>query len=166
MNNSRSRKRSLIFPTVVVLVLAIAVPLFATGCGAQTPDTAVRDFYRAIETHNWNAYLNSVLPDNVRRMTSTDMADQKKKFLANDFKYLGLKLKTTFDKNDKNKADVELTAGVVKGKNPTTGKEESTSIAEIKKTYGITPTLTTEKYKGTWYVNVPLASADRPAQTQ
>lgn len=166
MNYSGSRKRSLILPTVVVLVLAIAVPLFAIGCGAQTPEAAVREFYKAIETHNWNAYLNSVLPNNVRRMTETDIANQKKQFLANDFKYLGLKLKTILSKTDKDKAEVELTAGVIKGKNPSTGKEETTTIAEIKKNYGITPTINTQKYKGIWYVDVPLASADRPAQSQ
>jgi uncharacterized protein YchJ len=166
LSNPGPRTRSSILISVVVLIIALTVPFFATGCGAESPDAAVREFYKAIETHNWNAYLASVLPNNVRRMTQTDTADQKKKFLENDFKYIGLKLKTTFNKSDKDKAEVELTAGVIKGKNPTTGKEESTTIAEIKKTYGITPTINTEKYKGTWYVDVPLASADRPTQTQ
>jgi uncharacterized protein YchJ len=152
LSNPGPRTRSSILISVVVLIIALTVPFFATGCGAESPDAAVREFYKAIETHNWNAYLASVL--------------QKKKFLENDFKYIGLKLKTTFNKSDKDKAEVELTAGVIKGKNPTTGKEESTTIAEIKKTYGITPTINTEKYKGTWYVDVPLASADRPTQTQ
>ncbi|MHB8895983.1 MAG: nuclear transport factor 2 family protein [Candidatus Geothermincolia bacterium] len=152
--------------TVVVLALALSVPLLAAGCGAQTPEQAVRGFYKAIETHNWNAYLSSVLPDNVRRMTEVDMRKQKKEFLATDFTYKGLKLKTNYDPKNKNKADVELQAGVISGKNPTTGKTERTTIAEIKKNYGVTPAIGTQKFKGTWYVDVPLAAVDQPTQTQ
>jgi len=151
---------------VAVLALALAVPLLSAGCGVQTPNQAVRDFYNAIETHNWNAYLNSVLPDSVRRMTQVDVIKQKKEFLATDFTYKGLKLNTVYDRKDKNMADVELQAGIISGKNPTTGKTERTTVAEIKKNYGVTPSLATQKYKGSWYVDVPLATVDSKTQSQ
>jgi len=126
----------------------------------------VRNFYTSIQNRDWNGYLSSILPSNVRRATDADLVDQKKKFMANDYKYLGLKLKTTPDAKDPNKSAVELTSGVVKGKNPQTGQVESTTIAQIKKQYGVTPTLSTAKYKGRWYVDVPIAAADQPPQQQ
>lgn len=159
-------KRTARIATITVLALALALPMFTAGCGSQTPEQSVRDFYKAIETHNWNAYLGAVLPDNVRRMTEVDMQKQKKEFLATDFTYKGLVLKTKYDRKNKNKAEVQLEAGVISGKNPTTGKTERTTIAQIKKDYGVTPGIDTQKFKGTWYVDVPLAEADRPTQTQ
>lgn len=151
---------------MMLLILALGATTFAVGCGPQTPEQAVRNFYNAIESHNWNAYLGSVLPDNVRRMTEVDVQKQKKEFKSSEYKYTGLVLKTEYNKKDKDKADVKLEAGVVSGKNPATGKTERTTIAKIKKDYGVTPSIATEKYKGRWYVNVPLASADTKSLTQ
>lgn len=152
--------------TVLVLVSTMGLATLIAGCGAQSPEQAVREFYDAIESHNWNAYLGAVLPENVRRMTEVDMQKQKKEFNSTDFSYKGLVLKTEYDKKNKDKAEVKLEGGVISGKNPSTGKTERTTIAEIKKDYGVTPSIATENYKGRWYVDVPLAAADRPTQTQ
>ena len=146
--------------TVLAVALTLGLSMFAAGCGAQSPEQAVRDFYKAIETHDWNAYLGSVLPDNVRRMTEVDAQKQKKEFKSSDYSYKGLKLKTEYDRKDKDKADVKLMAGLVSGKNPSTGKIERTTIAKIKKDYGFTPSIETRRSKGRWYVVVPLASVD------
>lgn len=151
---------------IVITVIAVGVPVLLTGCGAQTPEAAVSNFYKSIESHNWNDYLNSVLPDNVRRATAEELRIQKEKFEDTEFKYVGLKFKTISDKKNKDKAEVELTGGAIKAKNPQTGKDETTTIAEIKKQYGVTPTLKAEKFKGEWYVDVPLAEADKPVQEQ
>ena len=148
----------------LVLAVAMAVSIAAAGCGAATPQDAVSNFYKAIEARNWNAYLGSILPDNVRRMTSDDALEAKKQFKAADFKYTGLKFKTIYNKKDKDKADVELTAGTITGTNPATKKKESTTIAEIKKSYNVTPAIQVRKYKGKWYVDVPMASADKQPQ--
>lgn len=152
--------------TVLAVALALGLSTFAAGCGAQTPEQAVRDFYKAIEEHDWNAYLGSVLPDNVRRMTEVDVQKQKEEFKASDYSYKGLKLKTEYDKKDKDKADVKLVAGLVSGKNPSTGEKERTTIAKIKKEYGFTPSIETRKSKGRWYVVVPLASVDSRSAIQ
>jgi len=140
----------------------LAVPFFTGGCGgASTPQQAVENFYKAVQDRNWNAYLSSILPDNVRRMTESDLQDTKKQFESSDYEYKDLKYKTIPDPKDKNKAKVELLSGTIIGTNPATNQKESTTIAEIKKNYNITPTLDVEKYKGNWYVNVPMASADK-----
>ncbi len=151
---------------VLLLAAAIAVPVAAGGCGASTPQDAVSNFYKAIEARNWNAYLGSILPDNVRRMTQSDMLEAKKQFQEADFKYTGLKFKTAYDKKDKDKADVELTEGTITGTNPATKKKESTTIAEIKKSYNVTPTIQVQRYRGNWFVAVPMASADKQQQQQ
>lgn len=146
----------------VAVGLFLAVPVLLGGCGgASSPEQAVRNFYDAIEARDWNAYLSSIYPENVRRMTQADMNDEEKKFKEADFKYSGLKFKTVYDKKNKSKAEVELTDGKITGTNPMTNEKETTTIAEIKKNYGITPTINTRKYKGQWYVDVPMASADR-----
>jgi hypothetical protein len=154
----------------VVFIIAVATALAATlavsGCGAPNPQTAVQNFYKAIENHDWNAYLSAVAPENVKRMTAQDRSSQKKKFESTGFKYEGVKYKAIIDKKNPDKASVELTDGVIKGKNQQTGQQEATTIAQIKKDYGITPALDTIKYKGRWYVDVPLASADQPTQQQ
>jgi len=151
---------------VAVLTAAVLLPLLLAGCGPQTPDAAVQNFYKVIQNHDWNGYLSSILPSNVRRATDADLVSQKKTFMGNDYKYTALKLKTVPDKKDPSKASVQLTSGVVTGKNPQTGQTESTTIAQIKKQYGVTPTLQALKYKGRWYVDVPLATADQPVQQQ
>lgn len=157
-------KRKTGLAIVVLLAAVLAVP-FAAGCGgASMPQQAVNDFYKAIEARNWNAYLNSILPDNVRRMTQSDSNAAKKQFDEADFKYTGLKYKTVYDKKDKDMAQVELTAGEITGTNPATGKKEVTTIEEIKKSYDITPTIGVQKHKGSWYVDVPMASADKQTQ--
>lgn len=146
---------------VVALALALLVPALTAGCGASTPQQAVDNFYKSIQARNWNAYIESVLPNNVRRMTQTDVQDEKKKFEQQNYTYEGLKYKTSYNKKDKNKAEVELTSGKISGTDPTTNQKQSTTIEEIKKSYNITPTISAVKYKGSWYVDVPMASADR-----
>jgi hypothetical protein len=151
----------------LLLLVAVLVVPFAAGCGgASSPEQAVNDFYEAIEAGDWNAYLNTVLPDNVRRMTQSDADDAKKQFEEADYKYSGLKYKTVYDSKNKEKADVELTAGKITGTNPSTSQKETTTIEEIKKTYDITPSITVQKYKGSWYVDVPMAAADKQSLQQ
>lgn len=138
----------------------MVIPVLLTGCGPSTPEAAVQDFYKAIDDGNWDAYLGSVLPENIRRMTEEDARNEKERFLAGDSTFEELKFKTVYDKKDKNKAEVELTEGKITGTNPMTGEKETTTIAEIKEQYEITPSLGVQKYKGRWYVVVPMASAD------
>jgi hypothetical protein len=164
LKSSLSTKTGL--AVLLLLVIAIVLPI-AAGCGgASSPEQAVNDFYEAIEAGDWNAYLNAVLPDNVRRMTSSDEQEQKKQFEEADFEYSGLKYKTIYDKKDKDTAQVQLVAGEITGTNPSTNQKETTTIEEIKKSYDITPSITVKKFKGSWYVDVPMASADRQTQQQ
>lgn len=152
-------------PAVLILMAAfLAVPFLAAGCGASTPEAAVEEFYGAIESRDWNAYLNSVLPENVRRMTQSDSIEEKQRFEEADYKYTGLKFKATYDKKNKDRAEVELTDGKISGTNPMTNETETTTIKEIKETYDITPSISVQKFKGSWYVVVPMASEDKQQQ--
>ena len=158
--NSVLKKKTVRAVSAIVLLMFLAVPLAASGCGAETPEAAVRDFYIAIEERNWNAYLSSILPENVRRMTEEDVQYEKERFEEGDFVYEDLELKTAFNEENDNEAEVELTSGKITGTNPMSGERETTTIAEIKEQYDITPKFNTRKHKGHWYVDVPLASAD------
>ncbi len=159
----RARRRLCV---MIAILLAVVLPVFAVGCGASTQQAAVGNYYKAITGHNWNAYLNSVLPENVRRMTSSDLQSAKKSFNENEVKYTGQKFKTIPDKSDKNKAAVEMTSGKVSYKDPNTGEKKSMTVEEIKRTYNVNATDKVVKYKGAWYVDVPMASVDMPTQQQ
>lgn len=155
--------------TVVVaicLVVAMGLPAIAlaVGQGASSPEKAVAEFYLSLEEGNWDGYLSSILPDNVRSMTQEDVIREKESFESSDFTYEDLEFKTVRNPENEDKAEVELTAGKIAGTNPMTGEEETTTIKEIKEEYDITPKLETARYKGSWYVDVPLAAADQPQQ--
>lgn len=150
---------------LAALSLALAMPFFAAGCGgASTPKQAVRDFYKAVEDGDWNAYLRTILPENVRRMTESDFQGTKEQFQESDYQYKNLSFKTILDKQHKDRAKVELTSGTIVGTNPMTNKKESTTIEEIKKSYDITPSINVKKFKGGWYVDIPMASAEKSAE--
>ena len=161
------KKRTVRAVSAIVLLMFLAVPLAASGCGSQTPEAAVGDFYDAIEEHNWNSYLSTILPENVRRMTEEDVQNEKERFDEGDFVYDDLEFKTVYNEENENEAEVELVSGKIIGTNPVSGERETTTIAEIKEQYDITPKFNTRKYKGHWYVDVPLASADmaEPSET-
>ena len=151
---------------VTVLLLAVVVPVLAAGCGASSPQAAVGNYYKAITDRNWNAFLNSILPVNVRRMTSSDLQTAKKSFKENEIKYSGQKFKTIPDNKDKNKAEVEMMAGTISFRDPSTGEKSSKTVEEIKRAYNVNATDKVVKYKGAWYVDVPMASADMAPQQQ
>lgn len=151
---------------VAMLVLALAVPVFLAGCGSQTPAAAVSAFYSSQQNRDLNAFLSSVLPTDVRRMTDADLAGVKKQIAANQIKSQGLRFKTILDKKDPNKATVEIVSGVLNVKDSATGQTQRITIADYKKQTGNYPAYQTEKYKGRWYLNVPLAAADQPVQQQ
>jgi hypothetical protein len=150
----------------LVLTIAMLVPVVACGCGASTPEAAVRNYYQAISDHDWNAYLNSILPSNVRRMTSSDIQSVKESFEGSEIKYSDLKFKTVMDKSDKDKAEVLMIAGKISFRNPNTGEKTTMTVAEIKRTYNINASDETARFKGAWYVDVPMASADTETQQQ
>lgn len=145
--------------TGLVLVVALALPMLLAGCGAQTPQQAVRDFYDARANGDWNAYLGTILPDRVRRMTPEDVSMQKESFEGGDFKYTDMKLEVVEKGNDK--AEVQLVGGKITSKNPMTNQEETWTIEEIKEMYNETPSLDTVKYKGRWYVDIPMSAEDQ-----
>ena len=150
---------------VFAVAFAVMLPLLLSGCGAQTPEAAVTNFYKAQSVGDLNALLASVLPENVRRMTDTDLVNVKKQVSTSQIKAQGLQFKTIPDKSDPNKADVQIVNGVLTAKDPSTGQTQRITIAQYKKQTGKYPSYATEKYKGSWYVNIPLASADQPTQS-
>lgn len=159
----KSRRAAL---TVAVLAIALTLPLLLAGCGPQTPEAAVQSFYSAQQNRDFNGLLSSVLPANVRRMTDADRAGVKKQVAQSQIKAQGLKFKTVPDKKGPDKATVDIVAGVLSVKDPATGQTQKITITDYKKQTGNYPSYPTEKYKGRWYVDIPLATADQPVQQQ
>ena len=148
----------------IALLIMIVIPVLACGCGASTPQAAAENYYEAVTSKNWNAYLNAILPENVRRMTSADIQSAKESFKESEVKYTDLKFKTIPDKKDENKAEVKMIAGTVSFRNPNTGEKSTMTVEQIKRTYNVNATDKLVRFKGRWYVDVPMASADMTTQ--
>ena len=185
LRNIRKYSARPLAAVVVAVMLAALLPLFASGCGAATPADAVRNFLKAVDTDNWNLFLSSVLPDQVRKMTSDDIVywrDTALKQAGQTVKYnpgqLGMKTQLK-----KNTATVLIVSGrivLVKAKDGADvvlniGKQTYSYVdAKTKKVVtqpfsdrekeivkGLTE-YPTQKYKTQWYVNFPL---QRPSST-
>lgn len=148
----------------MVVVAALTVPFFAAGCGAETPEAAVRSFFGAIQDQDFNAYLGSILPDDARSMSQAGRQAAKEDFGKTETTFKGLKFTTKYDDKDKDKATVSMAAGSVSAKDPATGQTQTTTVDEIKKMYDKTPTYQTEKFKGRWYVDMDQEALE-PEQT-
>lgn len=166
--------------TAALLVIVIAAPLFASGCGASTPEKAVRDFMTAFNNQDFYAWLSTILPDNVRKMTEADARFWKQ----NAFGTVVFQVKTmTMDTklSGASAATVTVTSGAIVIKNamgngqdvvldvgkqqytardPNTGKITTTPFSDREKQIvAQLGTYRTNKYKGGWYVNYDLQRA-------
>ncbi|MFH1151186.1 MAG: hypothetical protein V1748_12005 [Actinomycetota bacterium] len=158
-SSGRSGARSV---GILAILLALILPFFAAGCGPQSPQAAVQDFFGAIQDQNWNAYLGSILPDDARSMSQEDQATMKADFEKTKTSFKDVKYKTEYDKKDKDKATVSVVSGSITAKDEATGETQKTTVDELKKTYGKVPTYNTENFKGRWYVDLDL----QPTATQ
>ncbi|MBU1670540.1 MAG: hypothetical protein KKF41_14865 [Actinobacteria bacterium] len=158
-SGTRSGARSI---GILVILLAIALPFAAAGCGPQSPQAAVQDFFGAIQDQDWNAYLGSILPDDARSMSQEEQTTMKEDFEKTRTTFKDVKYETEYDKEDKDKATVSVVSGSITAKDEATGETQKTTVDELKKTYGKVPTYKTENFKGRWYVNLDL----QPTATQ
>jgi hypothetical protein len=177
-----------VFTIVAAVCLAAILSVAASGCGPATPAEATRNFLKSIDTDNWNLFLNSILPNQVRSMTNEDIVywrDTALKQAGESVRFNPgqLGMKQQFIGKDKNKAKVTVVNGkiiLVKAqagadvvldigrkkysyKDPSTGKTVTQPFTQREDE--IAKSLTeynTNKYKGRWYVNFPL---ERPSQT-
>lgn len=137
----------------MAIVVCVAVPVLAAGCAPNSPEDAVQRFLNSIQKRDWNGYLSSVLPDNVRAMSELEMSSQREQFGKNTEEFQGLKLEVKKNKKNPDTANVVITGGSVVRKDPMTGKKEKTKFTDFPEEVR---TLPAKKYKGYWYVDVPL----------
>lgn len=143
------------YVAALALALVVVLSLLATGCGASTPEQAVRDFLESIQENDWYGYLSSILPERVREMTGEDERLRRESFDESKQEFSEIKLKVEPDEEDKNRADVIMESGKVSYEDPETGKKTTESIESVPVEYR---TIKTQKFKGSWYVDVQLAS--------
>lgn len=177
----KSRKRMLtVLMITAVLMLAVALPLLTSGCGASTPEQAVRNFMKAFSDKNLDVWLTTILPDNVRKMTPTDMQFWKTQaFGTVVFEVNTMTMSTKLKGNSS--ATVTVTAGkiVIKNalgngsdvvldigkqqytsKDASTGKVTTTPFGDREKQIAAQlGTYQTSKFKGGWYVDYDLQRA-------
>ncbi|MBU4386252.1 MAG: hypothetical protein KKH73_04575 [Actinobacteria bacterium] len=140
---------------VVLLAALVSVSILGSGCGPSDPQQVVRKFLTAIEENNWYGYLASILPEQVRAVTSEEMNLRREAFKEHQEEFEDVKLEVKPDKEDKDVATVIIVGGAVSRMNPQTGEMETRSMEEFPEEQR---TMMTRKYKGRWYVDIALAA--------
>lgn len=165
---------------VVLVILLFATPLLMWGCAGSTPVEAVKKFITGIDMNNWNAFRESVLPDEVRKMTRDDVQYWRDRLLpqvSETYKFNLEQLKFKVKPEKKNKALVKIVEGqivVIKGSKSGTdltidAKTETTSYVDAEKKERVTEQFSgqklytlefpVKKYKGRWYVEITLSQS-------
>ena len=139
----------------VMLAALVSVSLLGSGCGPADPQQVVQKFLTAIEECNWYGYLASILPEEVRAVTSEEMNLRREAFSEHQEEFKDVKLEVKQDGNDKDVASVIIVGGTVSRMNPETGEMETRGLAEFPEEQR---TMMTMKYKGRWYVDIVLAT--------
>jgi len=157
------KKRTFSITAVILTCAALLLTLVAFGCGGSTtPDTAVNNFFQAINAGDSDALLGSVLPERVRAMSDTERQQLQAQIKTKSETYSGLKLKVSYDKNDKNKAKVVISSGKISAKDPTTGQTQNQDFKDVPEE---SRTLNAVKYKGRWYVDIQLSQGEAQPQS-
>ena len=113
---------------VGAVVLLVMLATLLSGCAPGSPEAAAQAFYNAIEDGDWNAYIDSILPDRVRRMTSEERTYTKDSLKESGVTFKGLKFETKYTNKDKTEATVSIVAGEMSQENPATGEKEVITI--------------------------------------
>ncbi|MFH1151187.1 MAG: hypothetical protein V1748_12010 [Actinomycetota bacterium] len=147
------RKFSAIPVTAATVLVVVALAASLTGCGGDSPEGAVNKYLSAWQALDWNAFESSVAPDN--RLSGQDEEEAKIYLEQIPVEFKDIKLSTTLDPKDKNKAKVVITGGTVTYKPKIIGKEKTdtkdfSKIAEDARTYDVV------RINGVWYVNTEL----------
>jgi len=152
--NTRNRNRTARNVVAVVVAILLAVPalLLVAGCGSNTPQGAVQNFFSAWQENNWEAYKKAVNPN--QELTKNQEALAKLKFEQIKVKFQDLKMQSKTDAKDPNKATVTLTGGKISYTADILGKQQ-TDTQDISKQKD-RPVFDTVKINGVWYVDYPL----------
>lgn len=141
---------------VLLLALTLAVGLLLTGpiagCGGSDPQSAVRSYFSAWQGGDWEAFKQAVAP---QELTEDQEALAKEKFGQVKVKVEGLKMQTTLDTKDKNKAVVVLTDGKITYSARILGKDQ-TEVQDMKKVEKELRTFTVIRVDGSWHVDTKL----------
>ncbi len=177
-----NRKRS---GVVILLLLFIVSPILTTGCAASTPIEAAKKFITGIDTNNWNAFMESVLPEETRKMTQEDVQYWRERVLpqvSEAYKFNVEKLKFKVRPEGKNKALVKIVEGkivIIKGSKSNTdltidAKTETSSYIDAEKKQIVTEKFSgeksytlefpVEKFKSGWYVRIPLSRSGETSE--
>jgi hypothetical protein len=147
------RKLSATSVAAAAMLLAATCVALLAGCGGSSPEGAVNKYLSAWQAQDWNAFESSVAPAN--RLSGDDEQEAKLFLSQIPAEFKGVKLKTTYDPNDKNKAKVLITSGTVTYKPKIIG-EPKTDTKDFAKISEDARTFDTVRINGVWYVDTEL----------
>lgn len=148
------------------VIIIVMLATLTSGCAPNSPEAATKAFYNAIENGDWNAYIDSILPERVRMMTPEEKEYTEESVEDSGVTFEGLKFETKYTNKDKTEATVSIVAGEMSQENPSTGEKEVVTIEEVIEQSGTAPEVNTVKYKNRWYVDVPLSQADMQQESE
>lgn len=145
-------------PAFILLALSLAVLLSSlvvlSGCGENSPSGAVGKLLDAWQGMDWNAYKQAVVPSE-RNLPEDLESLAKQKFEQVQVKLQGVKMSTSYDEKDKNRATVVLDGGKITIRAKILG-ENKTETREVAKMPKEERTFEARKVNGVWYVNIKL----------
>ncbi len=137
---------------LLLAVALLAAGLLSAGCGSSDPQSAVQKYFSAWQKGDWGAFKSSVVP---QELTQDQEALAKEKFAQVKVKVDGLKMRTSLDEKDKNKAVVVLTDGRITYSAKILGKNQ-TEVQDMKKVQEALRTFNVVRVNGVWYVDTKL----------
>jgi len=139
----------------VSVCAALAAPLALSGCGSSDPQGAVMKYLNAWQAQNWNEYKAAVAPEKAK-LTKDQEELAKQAFGQTKVKFSDIKMKTTYDKNNKNRARVSLIGGKTTYTARILGKwkTDTRDIGKMKQVER--PVFDTVRIGDVWYVDISL----------
>jgi len=159
---------------LIVMAVALAViagcggtsttPTSSTGAGASNPQAAVSNFLKGISTVDWTLYSGSILPENLKALSATDLESLKKQFTSGTkTSFSGLTMKTDINPKDKTQATVTMTGGTITSAGANGSAPQVQKVPDLPLT---DRTIYTRQYKGKWYIDMGAMSQVQQQQQQ
>ncbi len=141
---------------LLLIPILVAAGLTASGCGVEnSPEGAVRKFFKAWEEGNWKAYKSCIAPEK-RKLSKVEDELARMRFEQTKVRFEGIELKVQRSQEDRNKAVVHLRSGKIKYTAVIMG-EKKTEVQDIgKMPENERPFFETVRVGGKWYVIIDL----------
>lgn len=138
-----------------LLTALLVAPVVLVGCGVGSPEGAVREYFKAWQDMDWEAFKAAHAPQK-RNLTKDQEELAKQKFEQIQVKSEGLKMETTYSKEDKKRATVVVVEGKISYTAMILGEKKTDTQDVGKMDKDNRPKYNTIEVDGVWYIDEEL----------